>query len=107
MKKIVGLLVLIICWYSSFADGEEVIWNIYPNPFENYVAIEWQQNNPGSIRLMLYDLRGKMVKEVEVHAKTGSNAYIVEFEDLPSGPYNFFFYNPLENKMYHGKIIRK
>ena len=107
MKKVFWIFFGVLGWIAVKGHGGDVQWNLYPNPFEDYLAVEWQQNDPGNMRLMLFDVTGKMVVEVEVQGRIGSNVYIVEFEDLPSGPYNFYFHNPRGNKMYHGRIIRE
>lgn len=107
MKKWLWVLFGVIGFSLVSWAGEGVRWNVYPNPFEDYVAVEWQQNSEGNIRMMVFDLTGKMVKEVAVKGKIGSNAYIVEFEDLPSGPYNFYFHDPSGAKLYHGKILKR
>ena len=38
----------------------------YPNPFNRGTWIPYQLNAPGHVRLIIYDLRGALVREIDV-----------------------------------------
>lgn len=103
---IVTLGVFFMTCHVNAATSGDIDWNLYPNPFDNHISVEWNQSEEGKVHLLLFDSSGKLVSEQEVKARVGQNVYIVEFEDLPSGIYTFYFHDERKSKMYHGKVVK-
>lgn len=60
----------------------------YPNPFNRAVFIEWTMNRAEEVRLTLYDLEGKAVREVwKGKGEAGHHRVSLNADDLPSGVY--------------------
>ncbi|MDP8242215.1 MAG: T9SS type A sorting domain-containing protein [Candidatus Celaenobacter antarcticus] len=78
--------------WSSFAIDEEYEDKDFliasPNPFKNSVAIQYYVRNNGDVKIHVYDLRGRLVKQLlNEHKNTGS--YEVEWnaDGMRSGIY--------------------
>ncbi len=57
---------------------------VYPNPADNYVAIELTEQVTGLVMLMMYDITGKIVLQKEFES---NNNTVVPIADLNSGMY--------------------
>ena len=64
------------------------IVDLYPNPFNDRVALVYSLNAPDKVRIGLYDMSGKLVSTlVEEYKPAGRYAISVSGTDLPDGIY--------------------
>lgn len=71
---------------NSIIENEEINFNLtaYPNPFYDYIQVNWEENNETGAQLWIYDQQGKMIKEVPNYHKNNR----VELDsNLPNGIY--------------------
>ncbi|MBS1514302.1 MAG: T9SS type A sorting domain-containing protein [Bacteroidetes bacterium] len=70
---------------SGFALGQN-----YPNPFNPNTVISYQLPYAGFVKLNIYDVNGKLIKELG-NEKQGAGSYSINFsgEGLPSGVYYY------------------
>ncbi len=60
----------------------------YPNPFNASTRITYNVTKPGDIKLRLYDITGRLVKECLKEYKTaGKHEYHLDATSMPSGTY--------------------
>lgn len=83
-------------------NDEEVVCNVFPNPFMNRVTIEVEGDMLKNGKLKLYNLSGQLVKEVSAE----SNYFTITKSGLTSNVYFFVIEN--EGKiMATGKVIKQ
>jgi hypothetical protein len=64
--------------------------NIYPNPAKNLVNISWDQTNSASVSLIISNILGQTIRQIELgEVQDGKQLIQVSTEDLNSGIYNF------------------
>jgi hypothetical protein len=65
----------------------------YPNPFSTHATISFEFKDPGPCRIMLYDIRGRFIKQLlDAHLSSGMHQLSFDARDdkaqiLPSGRY--------------------
>jgi hypothetical protein len=60
----------------------------YPNPFNPTTSIAYSLQEPGAVRLNVYDIQGRHIQTlVDGHLPAGSHRVDFEARDLPSGTY--------------------
>ena len=60
----------------------------YPNPFRDQTTITYELEQPGPVRLRVYDLQGRMVREIDPGAQpAGSHTVTFHADRLPAGTY--------------------
>jgi hypothetical protein len=74
-------------------------FSISPNPFETETFIKWENQPGGNSDLFLYDLKGKLIKEISGQKKS---EYKLQRENLSRG---FYIIEVRGNKRYYGKIF--
>ncbi len=77
--------------------------NIYPNPFNNYTTIEFENPNKKNHSLTIYDYQGKIVQNTN---NITTDKIIIERKELSNGLY-LFKLNTDEKIIATGKIIIK
>jgi PQQ-dependent dehydrogenase (s-GDH family) len=75
---------------------------IYPNPVSGILNIEAKKEMRKPLRIVLYDLTGKMVKETTSY----QNKFSVDISSLHKGIYTFKLYNAFDVEMQVEKIIK-
>ena len=84
---------------NSINEPDNLLTNIYPNPFTEYVSFSISENTDKCI-FKLFDALGHQITIEEIR-----NNEKINLEGLPSGIY---FYNLiLEMKRLSGKLIKK
>lgn len=64
------------------------IGNIYPNPFNALVTIEYQLETASDVRLCVFDILGRKVETlVNERKRSGRHSFIWDASHLPSGVY--------------------
>ena len=82
--------------YEKSIRGFELSQN-YPNPFNNTTTFQYQIPEKGQVELNIYDLQGRLVRElINEHKKAGKYELNINFTGLSSGIY---FYQ-LKHKNY-------
>ncbi|MCF8346909.1 MAG: T9SS type A sorting domain-containing protein [Bacteroidales bacterium] len=50
---------------------------VFPNPFDGQTIVEFHAADPGMANLAVYDLAGKLVKQIEQYVERGSHRYLL------------------------------
>ena len=59
-----------------------------PNPFENEVRIDWQQESTGSLHIQIISSTGQRVKQKSYYREAGLHHFLIDdLHDLPAGVY--------------------
>jgi len=62
----------------------------YPNPFNHNATLTYNLPQPGTVKLMVYNAIGELVKELlNELQETGRHSVMFSADDLPSGMYTF------------------
>ena len=69
----------------SAEDGIKL--NAYPNPFNNYLTIEFETGAGSECSLVLADVKGNILKEHSENIQPGYNSVRMKTEELPAGIY--------------------
>ncbi|MCY7409778.1 MAG: choice-of-anchor B family protein, partial [Chitinophagales bacterium] len=73
---------------DEYVLGNEVQQIIYPNPFNDVLNVVVNLNNDGAVMISLYDVTGRMVKEISAQQyAAGSNYITIDANDLGKGIY--------------------
>ncbi len=75
---------------------------IYPNPASNTLNVEAKKEMRKPLRIQLYDLTGKIVKETSSY----QNKFSIDISSLRSGIYTFKMYNAYGVEMQIEKIMK-
>ncbi len=62
-------------------------WQVSPNPFEESIHIQWQATKKEQIQILLFDLHGRLLRQLETTSTTGQQSFWFPVEDLQSGYY--------------------
>lgn len=62
-------------------------FSLYPNPATNAFVIEAEVNEPGKVKVVTYDLFGKLIGEKAYDLENGFNALEFPLENYPAGMY--------------------
>ncbi|MBK7690765.1 MAG: PKD domain-containing protein [Bacteroidetes bacterium] len=76
-------------------------FSVYPNPSSNYIEIPLFDKNP--VALKLYDVAGKIIKEINI--SNSDQKYIMNTESLSKGMY--FIQMLSDKKRYHSNFIKQ
>ncbi|MBK9730637.1 MAG: T9SS type A sorting domain-containing protein [Chitinophagaceae bacterium] len=63
--------------------------NIYPNPSNGNMVVEYNSASDASVQLIAYDLLGKVIFNQATYANEGSNSYSVNINNIATGVYVF------------------
>jgi hypothetical protein len=86
-------------------DKEVIFVSNYPNPFYDQTTIRYSLSHDSHIRLAIFDIYGKEVKEILDQDKTaGIYTLELQLEDLPSGVYICRLHT--ENKIESSRMIK-
>ena len=70
------------------------ISNIYPNPFNPSVSIEFKIDEPTNININIYDLKGRFIENINYgYAAIGNHTFLWNSKDLASGTYIVSVFN--------------
>ena len=70
----------------SVAENNSISMNVFPNPTEGMVTLEWNSPLTESIELSVTSLQGKVVKRIAID-NLGSQKGSIDLSDLPTGIY--------------------
>ncbi len=92
------------CWWDSNPSGKITNLQNYPNPFNPVTNIIFKLNNPGIVRLNVYDILGREIKTL-LNEYTSAGNYSVTFDasGLASGIY--FYRIIADNETIIGKMV--
>ncbi len=76
--------------------------HIYPNPVSNLLNIEGKKEMRKPLLVQLYDINGKIVKEVTSY----KNKFSIDISSFPRGIYTFKLYNAFDIEMQIEKIVK-
>ncbi|MFK7982161.1 MAG: 3-coathanger stack domain-containing protein [Saprospiraceae bacterium] len=77
--------------------------NVYPNPFSNSTTIEYQIKKPGQAEILLFDISGKQLKQIDSgYKEKGTYQASLSANNLESGLY--FVYANLEGAITVKKV---
>ncbi len=91
--------------YSSIDDAEQLIdnFNVYPNPAENVLRIDYKVTTSTNIKIQIINLDGKIVKQItDKISPIGRISLEVDISNIPSGCYLIELTN--NGKSYFKKI---
>jgi hypothetical protein len=78
----------------KLSQGDEVnpkslndLSNIYPNPSNGRITVDYISSTDGDVNLVVFDLMGKMVHNQIATASEGFNSFSCNYTDLQSGIY--------------------
>ncbi|MFN3821222.1 MAG: carboxypeptidase regulatory-like domain-containing protein, partial [bacterium] len=73
---------------SSLLPDDFALLEVFPNPFNSRAVITFSFTSPQSVYLKLYDLNGRVVKEVyQGYVAEGTRKITLDADDLPAGLY--------------------
>lgn len=90
------------CNLTNFTEVEEtetsrpqqpiLIETIYPRPANSRVSLDFSCSQPGAVKIRIFDMLGKVVREEEINQDGGKSSFIWDLRDgsgrdLPSGSY--------------------
>lgn len=87
---------------SPILSSNNLLANVYPNPFEQSVSISFSQSMKKDISVLVFDLIGKLVY---TKTFTPSQHIEIQFDDISSGTYLLKVLS--NNKIFHSKLIKK
>ncbi|MFT5823218.1 MAG: hypothetical protein ACI8ZM_004478 [Crocinitomix sp.] len=85
--------------------------NVYPNPFDETIAIEYNLTEKSHVSLFVYDLNGKVVRKLyRGEQEQGAQSVVWDGKteagaEIANGVYNYSML--IEGKHYSGRIIKK
>lgn len=65
-------------------EGDTI--HIYPNPVTDILSITWSENEPLTAPIFVYDITGRVVKNIEI-STTHSSDISLNLKNIPSGVY--------------------
>ncbi|MBN1969209.1 MAG: T9SS type A sorting domain-containing protein [Candidatus Delongbacteria bacterium] len=71
-------------------EGSQVnsfIKNIYPNPFNSIITIEFSSISDKYVKMTLFNLNGEKIKNLRINANTKLNSITINTKNLSSGVY--------------------
>jgi hypothetical protein len=75
---------------SQLHVEEDLLIGNYPNPFNPVTKIEYIIANSGNVKLILFDIQGKMIKTlIDTYQNKGQYGKVLDAQDLPSGIYYY------------------
>ena len=97
-----GTMVVIKNNNEIIADNFEI--NTYPNPFNLSFKLNFNLSRTSDVKVELYDLSGKKVREIEDKSlNTGNHQYLISAPELSSGIYFIRF--DIGRNVYSKKIL--
>lgn len=72
---------------SSFEDIDKNTITIYPNPFDESIILNYQQNSNDTIHFQLYSLDGSHIIDKTYSASTVNQDIVIDLKNLQSGMY--------------------
>ena len=91
MNKKEGFTIIIIHAIepNSIEPQEKTIQlNIYPNPSHNNINLSFNSYTNGNAQFIIYDISGRIVKQINTATLAGTNKINVETSELAKGIYN-------------------
>ena len=86
--------------------GEEIHWNIFPNPFESTLTIEFETVQAGKFSLQLIDVTGKIIRTYStINKNEGTIHQVLNLETIAAGAYLLQFQFAGQN--YYVKIMKQ
>ena len=61
--------------------------SLHPNPGKEYVRINWTSVDIESVRILVYDLSGRIVIQQKADALQGTNQFVMDMSQFQSGAY--------------------
>ncbi|RMF30723.1 MAG: T9SS C-terminal target domain-containing protein, partial [Bacteroidetes bacterium] len=78
----------------------------YPNPADNFVNVLFRLEEPADVRLSLYDLQGRLVRQLPPLTKAlGEQSHRIDVRTLPSGTYELVL--DIEGQRFTRRVVRK
>ena len=68
-------------------NNEQLDMRLYPNPAQDRISVEFKSMHTGNIEIRIYDLDGKVVKNMEQAVRAGDQKLTLEIQDLANGLY--------------------
>lgn len=62
--------------------------NIYPNPSQNNINLSFNSYTNSNAQLIIYDISGRIIKQINTATLAGTNKINVETSELAKGIYN-------------------
>jgi len=90
---------------TSINDSEVSNFNIYPNPTNDYLTIEFESINEQNYSIYLVDLLGQKILLDRIDKYKGNYTYKLDLIEFAQGIYILELKS--ENKIYNKKIIKK
>ena len=76
--------------------SKELEFKLYPNPFSNYVEIDFESMG-GNVNIQVLDARGRLISTIASgYYPAGKNTLSFTSDNLPSGTYYFRFQNGIK-----------
>jgi PKD repeat protein len=101
----------LVTLYLQVATAENAIvkkenWSVFPNPFNDEITIEWEQNSPMISDIYLVNATGQIVKYILKNnvISSGNHAMKVPLGGFPTGCYFLHFRS--ENGHWVNKLIK-
>lgn len=71
-------------------------WSISPNPFNQEIAIQLQANKVDRLNILLYDLNGRVVRNIQTITSIDPQSFFLSTHDLVNGFYTLSIETPTE-----------
>lgn len=62
-------------------------FNAAPNPFKNYVNIDFESSSSGQAKMYVFDINNREIKSVELFVQEGDNMLQIQLNQIPKGTY--------------------
>lgn len=78
-----------IAMFTNETAKNTILISISPNPISSpgHLMLQFNANKPGTLLAQLFDMNGKLVKQANMMAVTGTNSGHFHLGELPSGTY--------------------
>ncbi len=85
--------------------AETTAFNLYPNPTKELLNIEINVLKSNTTMIKLYDMSGRLIKQISMHSQTGLQKYELNMSGISSGLYTLHVYE--NEKLTHISKVRK
>ncbi len=71
----------------SIKTTKSYAFDLSPNPVENILSLNFETLDAGEIKVTIYDVAGKVIREFQPQVAIGRNTIVLDIEELAAGTY--------------------
>ncbi len=76
----------------GFSENQAIKFEVYPNPSNGIFNLS-MSHHPENLQIIITDIRGSIIKEIEPGKQTGQAIYQINLSGTPRGVYFLKLYN--------------